>query len=142
MLVRLLYASRAAATTGAAVLDGIMEQSRKNNPALGITGMLCVSGDLFIQLLEGGRDEVCELYNAIARDNRHQQVRLLSYEEIAERKFGAWTMGQVNIAKLNPSLLLKYFRRAELDPFDCSGQATMALLHELVATASIVNRGD
>ena len=142
MLVRLLYASRAAATTSAAVLDGILEQSRKNNPAQGITGLLCVSGDVFIQLLEGGRDEVCELYNAIARDNRHQQVRLLSYEEIAERRFGAWTMGQVNIARINPALLLKYFRRAELDPFDCSGQATMALLHDLVATASIVSRGD
>ena len=141
MLVRLLYASRAVATTSAAMLDGILEQSRKKNPAQGITGLLCVSGDVFIQLLEGGRDEVCELYNAIARDDRHQQVRLLSYQEIAERNFGAWTMGQVNIAKINPTLLLKYFRRAELDPFDCSGQATMALLHELVATASIVNRG-
>lgn len=142
MLVRLLYASRAAAAASAAMLDGILEQSRKNNPALGITGLLCVSGDVFIQLLEGGRDEVCELYNAIVRDDRHQQVRLLSYEEIAERRFGAWTMGQVNIAKINPSLLLKYFKRPELDPFDCSGQATMALLHDLVATASIVNRGD
>jgi len=141
MLVRLLYASRAVATTSAAMLDGILEQSRKNNPAQGITGLLCVSGDVFIQLLEGGRDEVCELYNAIARDDRHQQVRLLSYQEIAERNFGAWTMGQVNIANINPALLLKYFRRAELNPFDCSGQATMALLHELVATASIVNRG-
>ncbi len=141
MLVRLLYASRAVATTSAAMLDGILEQSRQNNPAQGITGLLCVSGDVFIQLLEGGRDEVCELYNAIARDDRHQQVRLLSYQEIAERNFGAWTMGQVNIANINPALLLKYFRRAELNPFDCSGQATMALLHELVATASIVNRG-
>ena len=142
MLVRLLYASRAAAATSAEVLDGILEQSRKNNPAQGITGLLCVSGDVFIQVLEGGRDEVCELYNAIVRDSRHQQVRLLSYEEIAERKFGAWTMGQVNIARINPSLLLKYFKRAELDPFDCSGQATMGLLHDLVASASIVNRGD
>lgn len=142
MLVRLLYASRAVATTSAAELDGILEQSRKNNAAQGITGLLCVSGDLFMQLLEGGRDEVCELYNAITRDDRHRHVRLLSYEEITERNFGAWTMGQVNIAKINPALTLKYFRRVELDPFNCSGQATMALLHELVATASIVNRGD
>ena len=126
----------------AAVLDDILEQSRRNNPALGITGMLCVSDDVFIQVLEGGRDEVCELYNAIVRDDRHQHVRLLSYEEITERRFGNWTMGQVNIAKINPSLLLKYFKRAELDPFDCSGQATMALLGELVATASIINRND
>lgn len=142
MLVRCLYASRAATSPDSVLLDEILEKSRKKNPALGITGLLCVSGEIFIQVLEGGRDEVCELYNAIVRDPRHTQVRLLSYEEISERRFGAWTMGQVNVAKLNPGVILKYFRRAELDPFDCSGNATMAVLCELVATASIVNRGD
>ncbi|MCI3133110.1 BLUF domain-containing protein [Phenylobacterium aquaticum] len=142
MLVRCLYASRPNPAIEGAALDRILEQSRKNNPALGITGLLCVSENLFIQVIEGGRDEVCELFNAIVRDDRHRQVRILSYEEITERRFGSWTMGQVSIAKLNPSLLLKYFKRVELDPFDCSGQATMSLLGELVATASILNRGD
>ncbi|MFN2378339.1 MAG: BLUF domain-containing protein [Candidatus Binatia bacterium] len=142
MLVRCLYASRPTQPMTGPFLDGILEQSRRNNPKLGITGLLCVLDNLFIQVLEGGRDEVCELYNAIARDDRHEHVRMLAYEEISERRFGGWTMGQVNIAKLNPSLLLKYFKRAELDPFECSGQATMALLTELVATASIVHRGE
>ncbi len=140
MLVRCLYASRPAAALQGAGLDLILEQSRKNNPALGITGLLCVSENLFIQVIEGGRDEVCDLYNAIVADDRHQQVRLLTYEEITERRFANWTMGHVSISKLNPSLLLKYFKRVEFDPFDCSGAATMALLGELVATASILNR--
>jgi hypothetical protein len=142
MLVRCLYASRPVKPLDGPFLDDILQQSRKNNPTLGITGMLCVSENLFIQVIEGGRDEVCELFNAIVRDDRHQQVRLLSYAEVTERQFGSWTMGQVNIAKINPSLLLKYFKRAELDPFDCSGHATLALLGDLVATASILNRGD
>ena len=142
MLVRLLYASRAAAQITPQVLDDILTQSRRNNPKGGVTGLLCVSDDIFIQVLEGGRDEVCERYNAIVRDSRHKHVRLLSYEEISERRFGAWTMGQVQLGKVNPALLLKYFSRAKLDPFEASGQATMALLGELVATASIVGRGD
>ena len=54
-----------------------MEQSRKNNPGLGITGILCFSEDLFIPVLEGGRDEVCELFNTIVRDQRHLIVRIL-----------------------------------------------------------------
>ena len=141
MLVRLLYASRAAAPLTPAVLDSILEQSRANNPSAGITGVLCFSDDLFIQVLEGGRDEVCGLYNTIVRDNRHAHVCILSYEEIRERRFGGWTMGQVNIAKVNPTLLLKYSERAELNPFSCSGQASMALLDELIATASVVSRG-
>ena len=141
MLVRCLYASRAAVPLVAPVVDSILEQSRKNNPLQGITGMLCFIDDIFVQVLEGGRDEVCELFNAIVRDVRHHNVRMLIYEEISERRFGSWTMGQVNIAKVNPALLLKYSEKAALDPFSCSGHATMALLDELVATASIVGRG-
>jgi hypothetical protein len=142
MLVRCLYASRPAAACDGRALDRILEQARNNNPALGLTGLLCVSSNLFVQVLEGGRDEVCEIYNAIVRDERHEQVRLLMFEEIAERRFGGWTMGRINIDRLNPSLLLKYFRRAEFDPFDSSGQATLSLLAELVATAAITPRGE
>ena len=141
MLVRLLYASRASTPTDASVYDSILEQSRARNPKLGITGILCFSENLFIQVLEGGRDEVCELYNTIVRDGRHQHVRNLSFEEIRERRFGSWTMGQVNLAKVNPALLLKYGERAELNPFEGSAHATLALLDELIATALVVSRG-
>lgn len=82
------------------------------------------------------------MFNAIVRDDRHNHVRILSYEEITERRFGNWTMGHVSIPRVNPSLLLKYFKRVELDPFDGSGQATLSLLGELVATAAIVTRGE
>ena len=138
MLVRLLYASRAAHLTPKAI-ESILAQSRENNPRAGITGILCYSKDLFIQVLEGGRDQVCELYNRIVRDERHKDVRILVYEEISERRFGGWTMGQVNIAKVNPSLLLKYSEKAALDPFACSGHASMALLEELIATAAVAS---
>jgi hypothetical protein len=138
MLVRCLYASRATQPLSSAVLDSILEQSSRRNPAHGLTGMLCFTDDLFVQVIEGGRDEVCEVFNAIVRDPRHRQVRLLAFEEITERRFGNWTMGQVNIRNVNPSLLLKYSEKAELNPFTCPGRVTMALLDELVATGSIV----
>jgi hypothetical protein len=139
MLVRLLYASRANAPLTQALIDSILEQSRRNNPSHGVTGVLCFSDEVFIQILEGGRNEVCELYNAIARDPRHAMVRLLVYEEIAERRFGGWTMGQVNIKKISPSLLLKYGEKAVLDPFGCSGHASLALLDELISTGLIAS---
>lgn len=141
MLVRLLYASRATRPITPATHTSILEQSRAHNAKLGITGVLCYSDDVFIQVLEGGRDEVCELYNTIVRDERHQSVRILSFEEIRERRFGHWTMGQVNLAKVNPALLLKHGERPELNPFICSGQASMALLEELISAALVVNRG-
>ena len=140
MLVRLLYASRPTSPLTASLIDTILAQSQDGNQAKGITGILCFSDDLFLQVLEGGRDEVCELFYAIVRDSRHEHVRILAYDEIPERRFGGWSMGQVNIARVNPSLLLKYSVKATLDPFSCSGRASMALLDELIATASVVGR--
>jgi hypothetical protein len=142
MLVRCLYASQPVGSIDSVLLNKILEQSRRNNPVLGVTGLLCVSDRHFIQAIEGGREEVCDLFNTIVRDERHEKVRLLMYEEIAERRFANWTMGQVNIAKLNPTLLLKYFKRPEIDPFDSSGAATLALLSDLVSAGAIVRHGE
>lgn len=140
MLIRLLYASRAAEALTQEVIESILAQSREHNPALGITGILCWSGDIFMQVLEGGREAVNHLYNEIVRDPRHRDVTLLHYQEISERHFAGWTMGQVNLSKANPSLLLKYSEKPTLDPYAVSGRASLALLEELIATASIIGR--
>ena len=139
MLVRLLYASRALDTSPAAI-EAILAQSRQYNPTCGITGILCYGGGIFLQAIEGGRMAVNELYGHIQRDARHKDVALLHFEEISERRFGGWTMGQVNIQRLNQSILLKYAEKPELDPYSVSGKVSLALLEELMATASIVGR--
>lgn len=139
MLVRLLYASRALDTSPGAI-EAILAQSRQYNPACGITGILCYGGGIFLQAIEGGRMPVNELYGHIQRDARHKDVALLHFEEISERRFGGWTMGQVNILKLNQSILLKYAEKPELNPYAVSGKVSLALLEELMATASIVGR--
>jgi len=139
MLVRLLYASRAVDLSEEAT-EGILTQSRHSNPTCGITGILCYGGGIFLQAIEGGRMAVSELYGHIQKDKRHKDVVLLHYEEIAERRFGGWTMGQVNMSRINTSILLKYAEKLELDPYSVSGQVSLALLEELMATASIIGR--
>jgi hypothetical protein len=141
MLVRLMYASRAAETLRPDTLNAILKTSTHNNPAVGVTGVLCFSGEIFLQVLEGGRSQVSKLYNRIAQDPRHTDVVLLSYEEIDERSFAGWAMGQVNMSRLNPALLLKYSEAAVLDPYAVSGKVSMALFNELVATASVMCLG-
>jgi hypothetical protein len=139
MLVRLMYASRAAATVDAEAMSAILRKSKEHNPRLGVTGVLCycANANIFLQVLEGGRSPVSGLYNRIAQDPRHHDVALLSYEEIGERNFSSWSMGQVNMSRLNPALLLKYSEAAVLDPYAVSGKASLALFNELVATASV-----
>jgi hypothetical protein len=142
MLVRLLYASRAVDRISQEELLKILSQSKANNPLIGITGVLCSSGLIFLQCLEGGRMEVNWLYNLIAADPRHSDVVILSYEEINERSFANWSMGLVNLEQVNASLLLKYSETATLDPYGVSGKASMTLLHELMARASIIGQSN
>jgi len=139
MLVRLLYASRAVDTSPGAI-ESILSQSREHNPASGITGILCYGGGIFLQAIEGGRTAVSELFGHIQKDVRHKDVVLLQFEEILERRFGGWSMGQVNLSKLNHATLLKYSEKPELDPYGMSGKVSLALLEDLAATAAICGR--
>ncbi len=140
MLVRLLYVSRAVQNNNADAIEAILQASRTHNLHNGITGILCYGGGIFLQAIEGGRGAVNALYSHIIEDPRHTDVVLLHYEEISERRFGGWTMGQVNLSKLNTSIVLKYSERPEFDPYSVSGRVSLALLEELMATASIIGR--
>ena len=139
MLVRLLYCSRAADTSPEAI-ESILQQARQHNPVSGITGILCYGGGIFLQAMEGGRMQISELFGHIMRDARHKDVVMLHFEEIFERRFGGWSMGQVNVSKLNSALLLKYSEKPELDPYAVSGKVSLSLLEDLAATAAICGR--
>lgn len=140
MLVRLLYVSHAVQPDNTEAIHSILSSAREHNLHHGITGILCYGGGVFLQAIEGGRSAVNHLYKHIIEDPRHRDVELLHYEEISERRFGGWTMGQVNLSKLNTSIVLKYSERPEFDPYSVSGKVSLALLEELMATASIIGR--
>jgi hypothetical protein len=142
MLVRLMYASRAVPAVDQEELLAILKKSKANNARSGVTGALCLcpTERVFMQVLEGGRTAVNTLYLRIVADPRHTDLVLLNYEEIEERRFAGWSMGQVNMSRLNPALLLKYSESAKLDPYAVSGKASMALFEELVATAAIMGQ--
>lgn len=137
MLVRLMYVSRAAPAVDADELHTLLKQCRANNPKTGITGVLCFADGIFLQVLEGGRGAVNRLYNRIVADARHREVELLAYEEIDQRRFAGWAMGQVQMAGLNPAVLLKYSAGATLDPYALPGRVSLALLDDLVDAAAI-----
>ena len=141
MLVRCVYASRPQSPLTQAAVDAILEQSRRNNPKHGITGMLCFTDDVFVQILEGGRDAVSTLFAKIVNDERHTDVTLILFDEIPVRRFGSWTMGRVGIGKSNHALLLKYYEQAVLNPFAATAHATLALLNEISDAGLIAGTG-
>ena len=58
-------------------LGALFSQARSNNKRRGITGALLVSGNTFIQTLEGEESVVRQVYETIRRDPRHEAVELL-----------------------------------------------------------------
>ena len=140
MLIRLLYVSRSVKPETPEETESILNSSREHNISNGITGVLCFGGGIYLQAIEGGRSQVNALYTHIVKDPRHKDVVILAYEEISERRFGGWTMGQVDTSRINASILLKYAEKPELDPYSVSGKVSLALLEELMATASIIGR--
>lgn len=139
MLVRLIYASRSTTPITEAAIDALLVTSRENNPAMGITGVLCLCDDsAFMQVLEGGRDEVNRLYSRVIHDTRHTDVTLLEYSEITERCFTNWRMGRVDLDRINAGMVLKYSETPRLDPFRIPGRVALAVLQDIMDAALVV----
>jgi len=139
MLVRLIYASRSTSSITEAMVDDVLATSRENNPALGVTGVLCLCDDnAFMQVLEGGREQVNRLYSRVIHDTRHTDVTLLEYTEITERSFTNWRMGRVDLDRINPGMVLKYSETPRLDPFRIPGRVALAVLQDIMDAALVV----
>jgi uncharacterized Fe-S cluster-containing MiaB family protein len=78
-------------------LTSILQQSRRNNSEVGVTGvMLYVRGSI-IQVLEGDKETVESLYQRIEKDPRHHDVVRVFSRPIPQRLFADWNMGYETI---------------------------------------------
>ena len=100
---RLIYRSTAKQSTlNNTVLDELAKTSSKNNKRDGIVGVLILSGDQFLQVLEGPVRYVNQLYKRILGDPRHEEVELISYELINSPYFFDWSMRMINLNDIAP----------------------------------------
>jgi hypothetical protein len=130
-LVRLIYTSRFTRSVNPNDIQDILEISRKNNEAWGITGVLCYDPNCFLQCLEGPREQVNQLYSHIVGDPRHQHVTLLEYADIHQRTFEKWSMAYVRIDELTESILLKFSVGKVFDPFSLTAPQALGLIKEI-----------
>ena len=93
LLRRLIYCSQATQDLDPDELVALLETSRRNNAAVGLSGMLLYSSQSFLQLLEGEPAALAEAYARIAVDERHTRLRLLLDAEVSGPLFPDWTMG-------------------------------------------------
>lgn len=128
--VRLLYVSHAVGPQTTTMTTSILLQAQKHNPQLGITGVLCQGQGFFFQVLEGERSRVNALYRRICADKRHQDVDLLHFEEIKERRFGQWSMALISLSVDDPKVKMQ---DPDFDPYSASGPQVMQQMLDLLA---------
>ena len=92
-MISLTYLSTATMPYSTTELRDLLNTTRENNQAAGLTGMLLHAGGHFIQTLEGPEEVVEATFARILSDPRHRRVHIALREEIEERVFPDWSMG-------------------------------------------------
>ena len=136
MLVRLLYVSQPVGPITTTVTTLILEKSNIYNKKENITGVLCQGSGLWMQVLEGERHQVNVLYARIMASRHHNNVELLSMEEITQRQFGKWSMALVHLSKDDPMVQMAH---PEFDPYSATAKDAIALLDALIKTSSPIS---
>ena len=90
---RMIYCSQATHDLAPDELVELLEGSRRNNEAAGLSGMLLYSSQSFLQVLEGDAAALSATYDRIRVDGRHTNLRLLLDAEVTAPLFPDWTMG-------------------------------------------------
>lgn len=98
---RLLYVSRCALEETGAERDASVralaaEASRRNAAAM-LSGSLLYVNDSFVQVLEGPARAVEQTFEAICRDFRHDDVKLIDLVPTKERIFPEWSMAFLGV---------------------------------------------
>lgn len=94
---QLTYRSRAVEGLTAIKIKEIVDEAVAFNKQHDITGCLVFDQGYFIQLLEGEKGIVEELYTKIKKDKRHYQFEILSKGSTSERQFKSWDMGYISM---------------------------------------------
>ena len=133
-LHRIIYASRfSKAFPGIVVkqdeeVQSIICRSIENNRRDGISGLLLVHKDHFLQVLEGPSGAVTGTYHRILADARHCSSRLISAGPGRARLFGEWNMCARRLTAADDAILQTLDLKGNLDPSKLSADAALNLL--------------
>jgi len=124
-MIRLIYVSQTDNITFENNKD-ILTSSFKFNQENDISGALVYGLGYFVQCLEGDEKTVHALYEKIAKDTRHYNVKLISEKSIDERHFPQWHMSLMNL-----SAYKSITDQTEFNPYEMDGDQLLALIDQV-----------
>lgn len=119
-------------------LDEIAQASKKNNPEIGVSGILLGIENKYLQYLEGDEKEVEDLFAKIKGDPRHYDVRQWLKGFSDERIFKGWSMASwlltnEELEKLDALKELKEFVEAP-ENSELQSKRFLGMMHGLLTT--------
>jgi hypothetical protein len=90
-LYRLMYVSDQR-EDAACDMGNLMEDAKLYNRKCGVTGALWYDGERFLQLLEGDKDALNQVFKRIAKSRYHQDIDVLCFSEVEDRIYRDWAM--------------------------------------------------
>lgn len=136
-LCRLVYRSRSLLTGSDLRVEEafveIVARSQANNARCGVTGALVAVGDAFVQVLEGPRGAVEEVFERICRDRRHTDLQVVDVGEAPARAFGEWAMKRISTSTGAEALFARFGESAShLGQAPAAAEEAVSLMATLV----------
>lgn len=128
MAHRLVYVSR---IDDLSALKDILAVSRRQNHARAITGAMCVVDGAVMQCLEGELETLQQLYRKIAKDPRHQAIKLLRMERAERPFFKGWDMALLTWTDETKAIFEFFMPEADFDLYDIDADKAIILLRAL-----------
>ncbi len=97
MIYHIAYFSTATKLFTETDLTELLANSKQNNSALSVTGILLFIEGCFLQVLEGDESVVKSIFEKVKQDERHHDVLTLFQGNKPERAFENWSMGFKNL---------------------------------------------
>ncbi|KZN69223.1 BLUF domain-containing protein [Pseudoalteromonas luteoviolacea] len=98
-LIELIYVSTVATPLNDDELELLRRQCAAANQLQGISGMLLYDRHHFMQVIEGDKQKVEQLFERIKKDHRHHDISALICNPIEQRNFRRWAMGLIDLDK-------------------------------------------
>lgn len=134
---RLIYTSNiSASVVSAPILQfrSILERSVKYNAAHDITGCLIFDGLRFVQIIEGKRDVISDLFHKLHLDVRHFDIELVEFVAVDERMFEEWAMAGSMRISLQEQIYAKHGFSERIKASELTAAKIIPLALELLRT--------
>lgn len=132
IILRLTYISRYNTKNANIEVTRILEQARRNNERKGITGVLVMNENYFLQVIEGARPVINNLLRKLVNDERHFDLEVIDCCAVEERRWNKWSMKYLTTSEKSKEYF-QYSASNEFKPYLMSTTQITRFIEKLSA---------